>query len=152
MNAVAANLEPEDILLDVEVASKDQLFGLVDQHMAHHHALPPRLVAAGLARRESVGSTGLGAGVAIPHARVRNLDRIRIAYLRLKTPIPFDAPDGGPVTDVLVLLVPQQATEQHLELLAEAAQFFCKRTFREQLHHCALAAEVRQLFAGSAHV
>jgi PTS system nitrogen regulatory IIA component len=150
VNIVVTNLGPGDILLDVDVANKEQLFGLIDQHMACRHAMPEGMVAAGLARREKVGSTGLGEGVAIPHARVKNLSRIRIAYLRLKTPIPFDAPDGGPVKDVLVLLVPKQATEEHLQLLADATQFLARPKFREQLHMCGLAADVRKLFSNSA--
>jgi PTS system nitrogen regulatory IIA component len=67
--------------------------------------------------------------------------------LRLKTPIPFDAPDGKPVSDILVLLVPQQATEEHLQILADATQYLADRKLREQLHKCSLAEEVKQLFS-----
>ena len=92
------------------------------------------------------GSTGLGEGIAIPHARVENLSRIQLAYLRLKTPIPYGAPDGKPVSDVLVLLVPKQATEEHLWILAETAQMFADHRFVERLRACRHPIEVKSLF------
>ena len=102
------------------------------------------LVAA-LSRREQLGSTGLGEGVAIPHARVEGLAQAQIAYLRLKTPIPFDAPDAKPVSDFLVILVPKQATEEHLQILADTTQLFSDSKFRERLHSCRHAMEVKSL-------
>ena len=114
--------------------------------MEREHATPQAWVAASLAHREKIGSTGLGEGVAIPHARVKDLERIQVAYAHLKIPISFDAPDGKPVSDVLVLLVPKQATEEHLSILAEATQMFSDRQFRDRLHLCKHALEVKQLF------
>ena len=146
MNLIADLLCPEDILLNVDIQDRSQLFAKVGRHMQLEHALSQEWVAGGLARREQIGSTGLGEGVAIPHARVKDLDRIRLAYLRLKAPISFDAPDGKPVSDVLALLVPKQATEEHLQILAEAAHMLSERRFREQLHLCGNAGEVKQLF------
>ncbi len=86
-----------------------------------------------LTAREKLGSTGLGQGIAIPHGRIRGLKNARGAFLRLAQPISFDAPDGRPVSQVFVLLVPEQATERHLELLSELAQMFSERSFRERL-------------------
>jgi PTS system nitrogen regulatory IIA component len=146
MNAIAQHLWPEDILLDIEVADKDQLFDEIGRHMEREHAMPRAGVVAGLARREQVGSTGLGEGVAIPHSRVEALSRIQAAYLRLKHPIPYDAPDGRPVSDVLVLLVPKQATDEHLLILADASQIFADSIFRERLHTCRHPVEVKSLF------
>ena len=130
MSTIAEYLWPEDILLDIEVASKDQLFDEIGRHMEREHAMPREWVAAGLSRREQVGSTGLGEGIAIPHARVEKLSRIQAAYLRLKEPIPYDAPDGRPVADVLVLLVPKHATEEHLQILADVTQIFADSQFQ----------------------
>lgn len=108
--------------------------------------MPRAWVATGLSRREQVGSTGLGEGIAIPHARVEDLSRIQLAYLRLKQPIPYDAPDGRPVSDVMVILVPKRATDEHLQILAEIAQIFGDRRFRERLHACRHPLEVKSLF------
>lgn len=146
MNSIADLLWPEDILLDLDVASKPRFFDEIGRHMEREHAMPKEWVAHSLAHREQIGSTALGEGVAIPHARVKDLERIQLAYVRLKSPIPFDAPDGKPVTNILVLLVPRQATDAHLEILAEATQMFADRRFRERLHRCTHALEVKQLF------
>jgi PTS system nitrogen regulatory IIA component len=143
---IANYLATEDVLLDLEVAGKSQLFEALGQHMEREHRLPAGLVVAGLVRREQLGPTALGQGIAIPHARVKDLDHILIAYARVRTPIPFDAPDGGPVTHVLVLLVPKQATEEHLLILAEAAQQLSDREFRQRLQTCATREEVKRLF------
>ncbi len=146
LSTLADLLRLEDILLDLDVSSKPQLFEEIGRHMEREHAMPQAWVAESLSRRELAGSTGLGKGVAIPHARVKNLERIQVAYVRLKLPIPFDAPDGKPVSDVLVLLVPKQATEEHLGILADATQMFSDRQLRERLHLCQHALDVKRLF------
>ena len=146
MNAIADLLRQEDILLNMNVSSKSQLLEEVGRHMEKVHAMPQEWVAASLARREKVGSTGLGEGFAIPHARVKDLDRIQVAYVRLKLPIPFGAPDGKPVSDILVLLVPKQSAEEHLIILADATRMFSNQRFREQLKLCDNPLEVKRLF------
>ncbi len=98
--------------------------------------------------REKLGSTGLGQGVAIPHGRIKGLKQAVGAFLRLATPVPFDSPDGRPVDLLFVLLVPEQATEQHLQILSELAQNFSDRAFREKLHAAADPAAVVALFQG----
>jgi PTS system nitrogen regulatory IIA component len=143
---IADLLLPEDILLDVEVSSKSQLIDEIGRHMQRAHAMAQEWIALGLSQREQIGSTGLGEGVAIPHARVRNLDRVLVAYIRPKLPIPFDSPDGKPVSDVLVLLVPHHATEEHLTILAEAAQMLSDRRLRDRLHLCGHPLQVKRLF------
>ena len=70
------------------------------------------------------------------------------AFLRLAAPVQFDAPDGKPVNLLFVLLVPEQATEQHLQILSELAQMFSDRPFREQLAAAADAAAIHALFTG----
>jgi nitrogen PTS system EIIA component len=143
---IAEFLPVEDIVLDVDVATKGQLMDEIGRHMQRVHAMAPESVALSLSHREQIGSTGLGEGVALPHARVKNLDHVQVAYLRLKSPIPFDSPDAKPVSDVLVLLVPKQATEEHLTILAEAAQMLSDRRFRWRLHLCKNSLEAKRLF------
>ena len=146
LSTLASYLYPENICLDVAVSNKLELFDAIGRHMEREHALHREWVARSLSRREQVGSTGLGKGVAIPHARLNNLERMQIAYMRLKSPIPFDAPDGNPVIDILVLLAPSQADEEHLSILADATQLFSDRRFRVSLHQCCNAGEVKRLF------
>jgi PTS system nitrogen regulatory IIA component len=146
VNVIAKLLTRGDICLDVDVSEKQQMFEQVGLLMEQRHGLAHDFVTRGLARREAVGSTGLGQGVAIPHVRLKGLNQSQALYLRPKRPLPFDAPDGMPVTDFLVLLVPEPASSEHLEILAEAARLFSDSRFREQLRACAGAGEVIRLF------
>lgn len=111
LTKIAARLGSEDILLDLDVSSRSQLFEEIDRYMVQEHAMSKGFIALSLTNRERVGSTGLGNGVAVLHAHVRNLDHIPLAYVRLKSPIAFDAPDRKPVSDVLVLLDPNHACQ-----------------------------------------
>ena len=101
----------------------------------------------GLIEREALGSTGLGRGVAIPHARVKGLQRAVAVFARFGTAIAFDAPDSKPVSDMLVLLVPERANDEHLKVLALVAEMFCDTCFRESLCSLADPSEVHRLFA-----
>ncbi|MNT49860.1 Nitrogen regulatory protein [compost metagenome] len=91
--------------------------------------------------REKLGSTGLGQGVAIPHGRIKSLKEATGIFIRLKAPIPFDAPDGKPVSLLFVLLVPEQATDIHLQVLSELAQRFSSKALREQMNDPACDAQ-----------
>jgi len=147
MNQIAALLPVGNILLDLDAGSKARLFDAVGALFETSNGLAPRIVVGSLVAREKLGSTGLGQGIAIPHGRIRGLAQARGAFVRLKTPIAFDAPDGKPVTQVFVLLVPEQATEQHLQLLSELAQMFSARSFRERLASATDPASVAAVIA-----
>jgi PTS system nitrogen regulatory IIA component len=146
MNAIAQLLPAANVCLDLEATSKASLFEAIGALFEAGEGLAARVVVGSLAAREKLGSTGLGQGIAIPHGRIKGLKAAVGAYARLKAPIPFDAPDGKPVAQVFVLLVPEQATEQHLQLLSELAQMFSDRAFRERLAGAADAAAVHDLF------
>jgi len=147
MNRIAQILPSSHVVLDLEASSKARLFEVAGQLFEGTLGVTPASVAASLAAREKLGSTGLGQGIAIPHGRIKGLRRAAGAYARLATPIEFEAPDGKPVGQVFVLLVPEQATEEHLQLLSELAQMFSERRFREQLAAAAGASDIVQLFA-----
>ena len=146
MNQIAKLLPPANILLDVDTESKAGLFEAVGALFEANCALARRTVVGSLVAREKLGSTGLGQGVAIPHGRIKGLGQAQGAFVNLQRGIAFDAPDGKPVSQVFVLLVPEHATEQHLQLLSELAQMFSDRVFREQLAAAADAAAVHALF------
>lgn len=146
MSLIATLLTPADILLDADFSGKRQLFEQIGLLMEQRHGLAHDFITRGLLRREKAGSTGLGEGVAIPHARYAGLARTQALYLRPKRPMPFNAPDGLPVTDILVLLVPEPASSVHLEILAEAARMFSDGQFRERLRAATDPAEVSRLF------
>ena len=147
MNQIAALLPASNIIVDLDVASKAAFFASIGEVFERSAGLSPARVAASLAAREKLGSTGLGQGIAIPHGRIARLSEAVGAFARLRAPIAFDAPDGKAVDQIFVLLVPEQATDQHLQLLSELAQMFSERAFRDRLSaakdEAALAAAFR---------
>jgi PTS system nitrogen regulatory IIA component len=80
-----------------------------------------------------MGSTGLGQGVAIPHGRIRGIKQAIAAVVRLHRPVDFDAPDGRPVGLLVALLVPENARQEHLDILSELAQMLSDRDLRADL-------------------
>jgi nitrogen PTS system EIIA component len=133
MSLVAKLLSPACILSDLSVSSKKRLFEQIGLLFENNNGLARNLVFDSLFARERLGSTGLGQGVAIPHGRIKGLKEALGAFVRLAQPVPFDAPDDKPVTLVFALLVPEQATEKHLQLLSELAQMFSDRALRDAL-------------------
>ena len=133
MSLVAKLLPPANVLLDLPVSSKKRLFEQVGLLFENNHGIARSLVFDSLFARERLGSTGLGHGVAIPHGRIKGLKDALGAFVRLAQPVPFDAPDGKAVTLLFVLLVPEQATEKHLQILSELAQMFSDRALREAM-------------------
>lgn len=133
MNLIAKLLPPSNIVLDLDVTSKKRIFEQAGLLFENNQGVARSLVFDSLFARERLGSTGLGQGVAIPHGRIKGLKEAVGAFVRLAHPVAFDAPDGQPVNLVFVLLVPEHATEQHLQILSELAQMFSDRELRERL-------------------
>jgi len=133
MNLIAKLLPPSNIVLDLDVTSKKRLFEQAGLLFENNQGMARSLVFDSLFARERLGSTGLGQGVAIPHGRIKGLKEPVGAFVRLAQAVPFDAPDGKPVDLVFVLMVPEQATDRHLQILAELAQMFSDRELRERL-------------------
>ncbi|MFC5474462.1 PTS sugar transporter subunit IIA [Paraherbaspirillum soli] len=133
MSPFAKFLFPENIRLDVAAFDKTQAFAQVAAVFEREHRIGYSQVYEGLRAREQLDSTGLGCGVALPHAQISGLRAPMMAFVRLRMPIGFDAPDGLPVSDLLVLLVPGKGSQEYLQLLAEIAGVLCDASFREQL-------------------
>ena len=146
MNLIASLLPPTNILLDLDVGSKKRVFDQLGLLFENHHGIARSQVFDCLFAREKLGSTGLGEGVAIPHGRAKGLRDTLAAFVRLKTPLPFDAPDGQPVSLIFALLVPESANEAHLQILSELAQMFCDAAFREKLMQENDPGIIHQLF------
>lgn len=147
MNRLAAILPPGHVLVDVDVTSKKRVFehaGLLFENLA---SIARSTVSDNLFARERLGSTGLGHGVAIPHGRIKGLKNPMAAVIRARQPIAFDAPDDEPVSLLIVLLVPEAATQRHLEILSEIAEMLSDRTLRERLKTEADPATVHRLIA-----
>ena len=133
MNLVSRLLPPAHVVLDMDVGSKKRLFEQIGLLLENSRQIPRARVFDSFFDREKLGSTGLGYGVAIPHGRIKTLKEPVCAFVRTATAIPFEAPDGAPVSLVFAMLVPEHATEAHLELLSELAQMFSDAQLREAL-------------------
>src|SRR4029077_2108021 len=147
MNPVGELIRAEDIYLDFDAPDKERLLERVAGLLAQRRGLPYATILESLIAREQLGSTGLGHGVAIPHARMPQCDAAAGVFVRTKAPIAFDAPDRAPVSIFLALIVPQHATERHLRLLATAATMFSDRAFRDKVRTLTDAGAMRALLA-----
>lgn len=144
--AIAALLTVDNILLDLDMVNKEQMFQAVAQALQSRTGLPQAQMIDSLRAREQLGCTAIGAGVAVPHSRVRGLTQALALYIRPRAPIPFDAPDGKPVAHIVVIFVPEQATHAHLQLLAGVAELFQDANFKAKLGACKDAINVTELF------
>jgi nitrogen PTS system EIIA component len=141
------SLCPKEIALDLDLRNKRRVLEVASTLVQRSLGLDPAPVLRALLRREEAGSTALGTGIAIPHARIPGIERPVTFFLRCGPPIPFDAPDGKPVSDVLMILVPANgATDEHLRLLALVAEMFSDRAFRARLSAATEPADVQQVF------
>jgi PTS system nitrogen regulatory IIA component len=134
MNSLARILPVENIVVGLSVTSKKRVFEQTGLIFENQHGIGLSTVVENLFAREQLGSTGLGEGVAIPHGRIKGLKQPLAAFVRLVQPIPFEAPDGQPVSLLIFLLVPEQATQHHLEILSEIAQLLSDPATRKRLH------------------
>lgn len=147
MNRLSAILPEANVDVDVDASSKKRIFEHAGLLFENQHQIARGIVTDNLFARERLGSTGLGHGVAIPHGRIKGLKNPLAAVLRVQQPIPFDAPDDEPVSVLIFLLVPEAATQRHLEILSEIAEMLSDRELRERLKSEATAAGVHKLIS-----
>ena len=147
MNLISKLLPAQNVLVDLDVSSKKRVFERAGLLFENNQNIARSQVFDSLFARERLGSTGLGQGIAIPHGRIKGLRDAVGATIRMREPIPFDAPDGLPVNLIFVLLVPERATDMHLRILSELAQMFSDKQFREQLLGAASADAMHRLIA-----
>ena len=147
MNRLASILPAAQVLVHVDATSKKRAFEEVGLLFENLHGLNRALVTDSLFARERLGSTGLGHGVAIPHGRIKGLKAPMAAVLQLAQPIGFDAPDEQPVSLLIFLLVPEAATQKHLEILSEIAELLSDAALRTKLNGSGSAADLHALIA-----
>ena len=148
MNRLASILPPAQVLVRVDATSKKRAFEEAGLLFENLHGLGRALITDSLFARERLGSTGLGHGVAIPHGRIKGLKAPMAAVFQLADPIGFDAPDEQPVVLLIFLLVPEAATQKHLEILSEIAELLSDAGLREQIKSSSDAGALHALIAG----
>ena len=145
MNRLAAILPVEQVLVGVDATSKKRAFEEAGLLFESLHGLSRALVTDSLFARERLGSTGLGHGVAIPHGRIKGLKAPMAAVFQLAQAIGFDAPDEQAVKLLIFLLVPEAATQKHLEILSEIAEILSNASTRDNMISSATASSLHDL-------
>ncbi len=148
-------LHASRISIDLEVSSRKRLFEEIaeltcrNRHPSEAHLTLPlttECICETLNKRERLGSTGIGNGIVLPHGRINDLPEPIISIVRLKSPIEYDVPDQIPVWLAVSLLVPEDANEAHLNLLADLASHLDNETFILALKNAETCVDIMQLF------
>jgi PTS system nitrogen regulatory IIA component len=145
MNQLARLLPAQHVVLDIDVSSKKRLFEQIGLMLENTRQIPRARVFDSFFDREKLGSTGLGYGVAIPHGRIKTIKEPVCAFVRTAQPVAFESPDGQPVRLVFAMLVPEHATEAHLQILSELAEMFSDAAMRHALETAPDAAAAHRL-------
>lgn len=143
-------LSPELTHCRVSGSSKKRVLELIASFIAQAHPdLDESNIFNALVNRERLGSTGIGQGIAIPHCRLEHCTHVIGALLTLAEPVSFDAIDNEPVSLLFVLLVPEEATSEHLELLSQLAEKFNNPTLCARLRSCETNQDLYQTILSS---
>ena len=130
-------LSPERVVCHDALGSKKRLLEQLGELLASSSPLlSQHEIFDALLNREKLGSTGLGKGVAIPHGRMAGLEHPACAFIKLGAGVEFDASDGQPVDLVFALLVPEDSTEEHLQVLSTIAEIFSNAGICSALRAC----------------
>ncbi len=138
-------LHSDAIIYPLMADSRQQIVRQMSERLAEVTGLDCRDILEAVMERERLGSTGIGEGVAIPHARIPGLDRAVGAFARLGSAVDFDAMDEQPCDLIFMLLAPDSEGGDHLRALAHVSREFRQSDLRAALRHCASDAEVRTL-------
>lgn len=142
-------LTPERVIAKLAATEKMALLAELGRRAGPLCGIPAETISLALENRERLGSTGLGGGIALPHARLAQLEKFFGMFARLARPIPFDAIDDRPVAFVFLLLSPAAADAEHLAALAAISRQMCKPEVVRRLGAARSAAELYQVLTAS---
>ena len=144
-------LAPDSVLTSVRATSKKQALQELAKHASQVTGLHERTIFDVLLERERLGTTGVGRGIAIPHGKLSELDRLHGIFAALEQPIEFDSVDDQPVDLIFLLLAPESAGADHLKALARVSRLLRDSNFCDHLRATANAGELfNALTEGSA--
>jgi PTS system nitrogen regulatory IIA component len=143
-------LDRSAISLRVSAANKKKALAVIAEIAARNFHLDAGDVLEALSDREAAGSTGVGYGVAVPHARLQGLERMRGVFVRLEHPVEFESVDDQPVDLLFALFAPKNAGADHLRALARVSRIMRQAELREQLRKARTADAVHALLVQDA--
>lgn len=139
-------LAPKGVILRGGASSKRQALHAVAEAASHALGIEEGRVFEALMEREALGSTGLGSGVAVPHARLREIDRVTAVFVRLDAPVAYEAVDDRPVDLLFALFAPPKDGAEHLRALAAVSRALRSPELREQLRQARTVDAIKALF------
>ncbi len=143
--SIASLLSVQNVFTEEDISSKKRLLEYIAKKAAAELSLSEKNIFNSLIERERLGSTGLGQGFSVPHARIDELDKTHACFIKLLNPIKYDAPDQLPVDLIFVLFVPQNSTQEHLTILANLAKIFSQKTITEKIRNTQSAEDIINL-------
>jgi len=146
MLELATLIDDSRVILNVQADCPKAVFRVASEALSERSGVAARDIAGALVERERIGSTAIGEGVAVPHARLEALSEPQAMFMRLSQPIDMDAADDALVDIFFVLLVPQEADNDHLRVLSRVARIIRQSEMLEQFRHASRASDVTALF------
>jgi len=138
-------MDKGSILLDYELKSKKSVLELISKSMAEITGTNSDNIFSKLYEREKLGTTAFGNGIAIPHARIDKLANAKIMILKLKTPVDFESIDNKKVDIIFTLLVPDDESDKHVEVLSKIASLLDNKIMRENLRQAKNESDIISL-------
>lgn len=130
---IADLVSPDAVVTDIQVASKKQVLQELSRRAARITELPEREIFDTILERERLGTTGVGHGIAIPHGKLPQLERLHGLFARLDQPIEFESIDDQPVDLIFLLLAPESAGADHLKALAKVSRLLRDKEICDKL-------------------
>lgn len=142
---ITALLSPERIFINAKITSKKRLLEFIAEQISNQFEINQATLFSNLLDRERLGSTGLGKGFAVPHARLANLKEAVGLFIKLDHPVNFEALDKQPVDLVFAIIIPEEATDQHLQILSALARVFSQAEVCDAIRSANASEEVVKL-------
>ena len=143
--SISSLLATNRTFINSEISSKKRLLELISEKAAEELSLPQNTIYNKLLERERLGSTGLGKGIAVPHARLGNIEDAHAYFIKLNKPINYDAIDKQKVDLIFVLFIPEESTDEHLQILASLAKIFSQNPVTEKIRLSQTADDIIQV-------
>ncbi|MBC8210924.1 MAG: PTS IIA-like nitrogen regulatory protein PtsN [Gammaproteobacteria bacterium] len=140
--SITSLLVENRIFSQADITSKKRLLEFIAEKAAEELELPQNAIYNKLLERERLGSTGLGQGIAVPHARLDNLKEAHACLVKLDEGINYDAIDKQSVDLIFALFIPEESTEEHLQILAALARIFSQKTVTDKIRVSSSALEI----------
>lgn len=138
-------LTVDNVYCAKECSSKKNALEFISSELGQSFGCVSQEIFDSLITRERLGSTGLGKGIAIPHGRMKHSEETFACFLQLDEAIDFDAMDSKPVDLIFALLVPEESTQEHLQILGQLAELFANDDFSKKLRTSNKPEEIHQL-------